>query len=114
MSISYIDQNTQSAKNFYKLVSNYSKTAKVWDAIIQYEIKPDERHDPTLISRRVYGTPIEFLAVMACIGMSSFEDDITQKAIILPTKTVLERFKRQSGYESNAELRDNGKARWDR
>lgn len=114
MSISYLDQNTQSAKNFFKLVSNFSKTAKAWDAVVSYDVKPDERFDPTLISRRVYNTSDEFLVVMACVGISSFDEPIEQRTILLPTKTMVERFKRQTGFESVASNRVNGRARWDR
>ena len=112
--IYYIDKNSQNAKNFYKEVSNFSKTAKSWDLMVRYEIKPDERFDPTLISRRVYGIPDEFLAVMACAGISNFDDEIKQKTIVLPTKRLLERMKRNTGFESIAQNRANGKARWDR
>lgn len=112
--IFYVDQNSQNAKNFYKAVSNFSKTAKAWDSMIRYEIKPDERYDPTLISRRVYGSSDEFLAVMACAGTSSFEDEIVQKTIVLPNRQLLERIKRKTGFESIPDNRYNGKARWDR
>lgn len=112
--IYFVDLNSQNAKNFFKAVSNFSRTAKAWDSMIRYEVKPDERYDPTLISRRVYGTSDEYLTVMACARISSFEEPIEQKTIVLPTRQLLERIKRKTGFESIADNRYKGKARWDR
>lgn len=112
--IYFLDKNSQNAKNFFKLVSNFSKTAKAWEPMVRYEVKPDERFDPTLISRRVYENSNEFLAIMACAGISSFDEEIVQKTLVLPNKQLLERMKRITGFESNPENRLDGKARWDR
>lgn len=110
----YIDQNSQAARLFFKKVSNFVRGAKAWDAVVSYEIKPDERLDATLISRRVYGTSDEFLTVMACAGVDSFDDDFKQVVLILPNKNKLEQLKRESGFESVAANRNNGKPRWSR
>lgn len=108
----YVDQNSQAARVFFKKVANYVKNAKAWDNVMTYEIKPDEYVDATLISRRVYGTSEEFLTVMACAGLDSFDDGFEQGTLILPNLAQLNKFKRESGFESEDSNRRDGKPRW--
>lgn len=108
----YLDQNTQAARVFFKKVANYVKTAKPWDNIMTYEIKPDEYVDATLISRRVYKTSDEFLTVMACAGIDSFDDGFKQGTLILPNLMQLNKLKREAGFESIHGNRRDGKPRW--
>lgn len=110
----YLDQNSQAARVFFKKVANYVKNAKAWDNVMTYEIKPDEYVDATLISRRVYGTSDEFLVVMACAGIDSFDDGFEQGILTLPNKGQLEKFKRESGFESIHSNRRDGAPRWSR
>lgn len=110
----YLDQNSQAARVFFKKVSNFIQGAKAWDAVVSYEIKPDEKVNATLISRRVYGTADEFLVVLACAGLDSFDDDFKQGVLRLPNPNKLEQLKRESGFESVAANRNNGKPRWSR
>lgn len=111
---SHVDQNSQAARVFFKKVASFVKSAKAWDAVVSYEIKPDERVDATLISRRVYGTSDEFLVVMACAEIDSFDDAFEQGVLLLPNATKLEQLKRESGFESVAKNRKDGKPRWSR
>lgn len=110
----YLDQNSQAARVFFKNVANYVKDSKPWSNVMTYEIKPDEYVDATLISRRVYGTSDEFLTVMACAGIDSFDDGFEQGILILPNLAQLEKLKRESGFESIASSRKDGKPRWSR
>lgn len=108
----YLDQNSQAARVFFRKVANYVKNAKPWDNVMTYEIKPDEYVDATLISRRVYGTSDEFLTVMACAGIDSFDDPFEQGLLILPNAIQLDKLKRESGFESLESNRRDGKPRW--
>lgn len=110
----YLDQNSQAARVFFKKVANFVKGAKAWDAVVTYEIKPDEYVDATLISRRVYGNSDEFLTVMACAGISNFDEGFPQGPLILPNQQKLMQLKRESGFESVDANRRNGKPRWER
>lgn len=105
----YLSDNTQAARVFYKLVSNFSKSVRPWEQAVFYEIKPDELQDITLISRRVYGRPGEYLAVMAATGLDNFDMELVQKTVALPTEAQLMNFKRMSGYESGNSVRND---RW--
>lgn len=108
-----IDVNTTAAKNFYRAVRDFSQRAKPWDAsAIFYQITPDEAFDITLISRRVYGNPHETLCVMAACGLDNFDQEVTQKQIILPSVSRLHYIKRRTGFESQSEYRENGKPTW--
>ncbi|PKF35570.1 hypothetical protein [Acinetobacter proteolyticus] len=110
----YLDQNSQAARVFFKKVSNFVQNAKAWDEVVSYEIKPDEIVDATLISRRVYGTSDEFLTVMACAGLDSFDDTFKQGVLKLPNANQLEKLKRESGFESINSNRRDGRPRWSR
>lgn len=110
----YLDVNSQAARSFFKKVSAFVQNAQAWDEVVSYEIKPDENLDATLISRRVYGTSEEYLVVMACAGIDSFDDQIRQGILLLPNQSKLFSLKRESGFESIDANRRNGKPRWSR
>jgi hypothetical protein len=108
-----IDQDTRAAKSFYRAVRKFSVSAKPWETdAIFYETKPDEEYDPTLISKRAYGRRDEFLAVMAAAGIDQVDQPIRQKRIALPSEGRLYRMKRQTGFESIADYRENGAPVW--
>lgn len=114
MSYSYLDQNTQSARVFFKLVANYCKTANSWDNVILYDVKPDEAYNAPLISYRVYGNFDEHLTILAAAGIDGYDIEIKQKQLVLPNSTQLRRLKEQAIFESSHKSRRNGKPRWSR
>jgi hypothetical protein len=84
---------------FYAAVRQFSVSSPVWDADrIIYHTLPDERRDLTLVSQRVYGNRDDFLAVMAAAGLDRFDDELTEREIVLPSKTRLDLIKRQTGF----------------
>ncbi|KJV08028.1 hypothetical protein [Methylocucumis oryzae] len=68
--------------------------------------------DLTLVSKRVYGNRDESLAVMASAGLNHIDQELKQGRMVLPNSTTLYQLKRQSGFESVAELRENFKPVW--
>lgn len=108
----YLDQNSQAARAFFREISNLAKTAKSWDAVVFYDIKPDEIFDPFLVSRRIYGRPDEYLAVMAAAGIDTIDVGIEQKQIILPNEAKLRQIKEATEFESQERFRKDGKPRW--
>lgn len=97
--------DTQSAGGFFKAVRHFSLTTRPWEAAIWYETKPDERHDLTLVSRRVYGHRDEYLVIFAASGLSHVDDELTERKLCLPTETQLQDFKRKFVFESIAQRR---------
>ena len=55
-----IDKESTAAKNFYKEIRRFSERTQSWESQISYETKPDEAHDLTLVSQRVYGRRDEY------------------------------------------------------
>lgn len=108
-----IDKNTTAAKNFYRLIRRFVETVQPWDSTaIYYFTKPDEVYDLTLVSKRVYGNRHEFLAVMAAAGLNSVDQALTQRKIILPNAMTLYAIKRESGFESDPDLRESFAPVW--
>lgn len=108
-----LDRDSAAAKRFYKMVRDFSINVRPWETAVFYETKPDEVHDITLVSRRVYGRPDEFLAVMAAAGLDSADKPLRQKRIALPTESQLYSIKRAAGFESMSELRrQDGSPTW--
>lgn len=89
--------NTQAAGAFYRLVRRHATATREWEAALWYETKPDERHDLTLVSRRVYGRRDEYLAVMAAAGLSHVDEPLTERKLCLPTEAQLRAFKVAAG-----------------
>lgn len=93
--------NTQAAGAFFRAVRRFALTTRPWDqGAIWYETKPDERHDLTLVSQRVYGRRDEYLAVMAAAGLSHVDDELTERKLCLPNDGQLRKIKLATGYES--------------
>ncbi len=108
-----MDKNSQAAAAFYRAVRDFAQKAKTWDTnVIFYETKPDEQYDLSLVSRRVYGTREEFLAVMAAAGLDSFDEPLPQTKLRLPNALALMQIKRNTGFESRGEYRDEGSPVW--
>lgn len=108
-----MDKDTRAARAFYEAVAAFSKQAKPWDGnAIYHAVLPDEKLDPTLISRRVYGRPDEYLAVLAAADVSTFDEEIPYGTLVLPREGKLTAIKRQTNFESLDEQRDNGAPVW--
>ena len=86
---------------FYRQVRDFVEKTPVWGRAIRYQTKPDERFDMTLISRRVYGRPDEFLTVMAAAGLDAVEQALPEQLLILPTEAQLSAIKTSSRFGSN-------------
>lgn len=107
-----IDIDSQAARRFFGLVRRFVARAKTWQVVVLHNVTPQEQHDPTLISQRVYGNRNEYLTVMAAAGTNSFDQPIPQKQLILPTQAQLFKLKRDAGFESDPQYRDSGKPTW--
>jgi hypothetical protein len=106
------DIHSQAAKEFYKLVRTFAERTKPWQTAIFYDVKPDEKFDTSLVSRRVYGRRDEFLAVMAAAGLDHPDQELKQQQLILPTDAQLFQMKRRAGFESLSEYREYQKPTW--
>lgn len=82
---------------FYRAVRQFAVSTPLWGTAIRYQTLPDERWDVTLVSQRVYGTRDEYLTVMAAAGLDRFDEELTERVIVLPTKVQLDTLKRQNG-----------------
>lgn len=88
------------ASRFYRAVRQFSLTAPVWEDVIRYFTKPDERWDLTLVSQRVYGNRDEYLAVMAAAGLDRLNQELTERELVLPSLERLELIKQETGFTS--------------
>lgn len=107
-----LDADSQAAKTFFREVSQFSERVKPWEVAVFHDVMPDEQYDPTLVSRRVYGRPDEFMTVMAAAGVDHVDMPLPLRRIVLPTEAQLHVLKRRAGFESKAEYRDGGKPVW--
>lgn len=83
----------------YAAVRQFSVSAPVWDADrVLYHTMPDERWDITLVSKRVYGTRDEYIAVMAAAGLDRIDQELTERQLVLPSRAKLEALKKAVGY----------------
>ena len=107
-----IDTNSSAAAYFYKIVRNFALKTKAWEQAIWHQVAPDEINNYPLISYRVYGNFNEFLTIMASAGANSMGQTLPQAKIILPTPQQLILFKRQAGFESSPDYREEFKPTW--
>ena len=108
-----MDTNTQAAREFYRRVRDFAQSARVQDPAVYHDVTPDEQWDLTLVSRRVYGRPDEFLAVMAAAGLDVVDQILPQKRLTLPAPDLLRRIKRETGFESISDYRADGAPTWE-
>lgn len=100
---------------FYRLVRAFALRTKPWDEALYHDVRPDERYDLTLASRRVYGRSDETLTIMAAAGLDSVDDPLEQIRLTLPSEQQLRRLKRRAGFESQARYRrKDGSPTWER
>lgn len=81
----------------YALIRSLAQTTPSWATAIRYHTKPDEKHDLTLIARRVYGLPNEWPVIMAAAGLQSVDEPLNEQLLVLPTLSQLQTLKRQFG-----------------
>ena len=88
--------------NFYKAVRRFAVMTPVWGTAIRHTVIADEVNDLTVISRRVYGTNDDALAVMAAAGLDRVDQPLLEGSIIvLPTRLDLQAIKNSTGYGSS-------------
>lgn len=88
-----------SASRFYREVRQFSLTAPVWESVIRYFTKPDERWDLTLVAERVYGDREEYLTIMAAAGLDRVDQELTERELVLPTRDRLALIKARTGFQ---------------
>ena len=81
----------------YALIRSLAQTTPSWATAIRYHSKPDEKHDLTLIARRVYGLPNEWPIIMAAAGLQSVDEPLNEQLLVLPTLSQLQTLKRELG-----------------
>jgi hypothetical protein len=107
-----LDQNNQAARVFWRLVRDFAESKKPWDEAINYDVRPDEQWDATLVSQRVYGRRSEYMTVLAAAGISSVDEPLDQRRIVLPTESQLRQLKFKAGFESRHDYREKGAPTW--
>lgn len=107
-----LDNDTQAAKDFYREVRLFSEQTNAWQQAVFYQTLPDEAHDLTLVSYRVYGRDDEYLAIMAAAGINTFDQPLKQQMLTLPTESQLSAIKKKTGFESIATQRDDFRPIW--
>ena len=86
-----------SEARLYALIRSLAQTTPSWATAIRYHTKPDEKHDLTLIARRVYGLPNEWPVIMAAAGLQSVDEPLNEQLLVLPTLAQLQTLKRELG-----------------
>lgn len=87
------------ASRFYRAVRQFAVSSPLWDVDrVVIFTDPSMRWDLSLVSQKVYGNRDEHLAVLAAAGLSRYDDELTEREIILPSKTRLELIKQATGY----------------
>lgn len=86
-----------SEARLYALIRSLAQTTPSWATAIRYHSKPDEKHDLTLIARRVYGLPNEWPIIMAAAGLQSVDEPLNEQLLVLPTLAQLQTLKRELG-----------------
>lgn len=81
----------------YKRIRQFALETPDWATAIRYHSKPDEKHDLTLIARRVYGLPNEWPVIMAAAGLQSVDEPLKEQLLVLPTLAQLQTLKRELG-----------------
>lgn len=90
------------AKNaLFALVRQFAQQTPAWGSAVRYDTMPDERHDLSLVSRRVYGTPSETLVIQAAAGLDTPESPMSERRLVLPTADQLRSMKVRAGFDAN-------------
>lgn len=89
------------ASRFYRAIRQFAQTSPIWEpSRIAHFTKPDERWDLTLVSYRVYGTRNEALTIMAAAGLDRYDQELTERELILPNAARLQAIKDMTGYSN--------------
>lgn len=107
-----IDKDTRAANSFYREIQSFAAKTKRPTPAYYYQVKPDERHDPTLVSFRVYGNRYEFLAVMAAANIDRVDQELREQLLILPLDDMLRDIKRRTGFECRPNYREDYQPVW--
>lgn len=83
---------------FYRAVRQFAVSTPVWGEAVRVFTLPEERWDVTLVSQRVYGNRDEALTIMAAAGLDRFDQELTERELVLPTAERLEQIKKATGY----------------
>jgi phage terminase large subunit-like protein len=86
------------AAAFVRRIGQFAQDQPAWAERIVYETKPDEEWDMTKAALRVYGTPDEWLTIMAAACLDSIEQPMTPRTLVLPTLPQLMAIKAATGY----------------
>ena len=81
----------------HRRIRQFALETPDWATAIRYHSKPDEKHDLTLIARRVYGLPNEWPVIMAAAGLQSVDEPLSEQLLVLPTLAQLQTLKRELG-----------------
>ena len=79
----------------YKRIRQFALETPDWATAIRDHSKPDEKHDLTIIARRVYGLPNEWPVIMAAAGLQSVDEPLNEQLLVLPTLSQLQTLKRE-------------------
>lgn len=88
----------QARNRLYQLVRDFAVQTPAWGNAIRYFTTPDERFDLTLVSQRAYGSRDEALVIQAAAGLDSPELELSERALVLPTRAQLADMKVRAGY----------------
>lgn len=89
------------AAELVRMVTDFAQRTPDWAECVIYNTLPDERRDLTLVSRRVYGTRDEFLAVQAAAGLDNVWDELTERRLVLPSPRQLAAMKALCGFTTD-------------
>lgn len=81
-----------------RAVGNFAQRQPAWAECVIYHSRPDERWDLTLVSERVYGNRDEVLTIMAAAGLDSFEQEMSERILVLPSPRQLVALKAAAGF----------------
>lgn len=97
------------------MVRTFALRTQGWQEALYHDVKPDERFDLFLASRRIYGRNDEALTVMAAAGLDDIDAPLEQQRLTLPTEQQLRAFKKRAGFETQARYRrKDGSPTWER
>lgn len=92
-----------SSSRLYRAVRQFAQSSPIWEPTrITYDTLPDERWDLTLVSQRVYGNRDEALTILAAAGLDRYDQEMTERTLVLPSIERLTAIKSQVGYVSQA------------
>jgi hypothetical protein len=89
---------TSAYSSLFIAVKSFSESTPPWAEAVRIRTTPADRFDLMRVSRRVYGTPNEFLVIQAAAGLDSPELPLPEMDLILPTQAQLAALKAAAGF----------------